>query len=71
MGYTGYNEYSYEGPVEEFGKCVTRHWSGTTYAPSEKKARSNLAHQYKMENNRLPSVPVKLPGKITVLTRKE
>ena len=71
MGYTGYNEYSYEGPVEVFGKIADHGWRGTTYAPSEKKARSNLAHQYKVETNRLPSTPVKLPGKIKVLERKE
>lgn len=71
MGYTGYNEYSYEGPVEVFGKCVAQHWSGTTYAPSEKKARSNLAYQYKKENNKTPGAQVKLPGKITVRKRKE
>jgi hypothetical protein len=71
MGYTGYDEYLYEGPVEVFGKVVARHWSGTTYAPSEKKARSNLAYRYKKDNDMIPGTRVTLPGKITVLKRKE
>lgn len=41
------NRYSYKGPVMEFEQCVSNNWEGTTYASSEKKARSNLAYQYK------------------------
>jgi hypothetical protein len=36
------NLYSYEGPVMEFDKCVAFIWKASTYAPSEKKARSNM-----------------------------
>ena len=42
------NRYSYKGPVMEFEQCVSNNWEGTTYATSEKKARSNLAYQYIM-----------------------
>lgn len=58
--------YSYDGPVEEFGICVARRWTGSTYAVSENKARSNLAYQYKKQNNKIPATKVTLPGKIKV-----
>ena len=38
-----YAEYSYNGPVMEFDKVIANNWTGTTYASSEKRARSNLA----------------------------
>nr|DAH20435.1 MAG TPA: hypothetical protein [Bacteriophage sp.] len=40
---------------------------GSTYAPSERKARSNLAYQFKRDNNRLPNTKISLPGKIVKL----
>ena len=36
------NRYVYDGPVMEFDTCVTRRWKASTYAVSEKKAKSNL-----------------------------
>lgn len=71
MGYTQNYEYHYDGPVEEFGKCIASRWTGTTYAPSEKKALSNLAYQFKQEYDRTPSAKITLPGKLVNLTRKE
>lgn len=59
------NKYVYEGPVEEFGKCTTRNWFATTYAPSEAKARSNFMYQYKKQYNRASNVKITLPGVIT------
>lgn len=59
-----YRKYSYDGPVEEFGKCVTRRWVGTTSAVSEAKARCNLIYQYKKEFGRIPATKITLPGKI-------
>lgn len=41
------NQYMYDGPVMNFGTCISDRWHGTTYAVSEKKARSNLAYQFK------------------------
>jgi len=57
------NFYSYNGPVMEFDRCVADRWSGRTYAVSEKKARSNLAYQFKKQYNRAKSCKVTLPGK--------
>jgi hypothetical protein len=56
--------YSYNGPVEEFGRCVAHKWSATTYAPSEKKARSNLTYQFKKQFNKTPGTKITLPGEI-------
>lgn len=58
------NKYSYSGPVMEFNNCVCSNWEGSTYAESEKKARSNLAYQYKKSNNRIVGSRITLPGKI-------
>lgn len=60
------NQYTYEGPVMEFGTCLVDRWTGSTYAISEKKARSNLAYQFKMKNNRISGARITLPGKIRV-----
>lgn len=58
-------KYFYDGPVTVFGKCVGN-WRGETIAPSESKARSNLAYQFKKQNNRVASAVVELPGKLIV-----
>lgn len=57
-------EYTYSGPVLEFGRCISNNWNGTTIAPSEKKARSNLAYQFKKQFNRTANCKIELPGKI-------
>ena len=59
-----YHKYTYDGPVEEFGKCVAVRWSASTLAPSEAKARSNFAYQYKQEYGKAPYAKITLPGKI-------
>lgn len=64
-------EYSYDGPVERFGKCIAHRWTASTYAPSARKARSNLEYRFKKENNLIPATKVTLPGKITMVNRKE
>lgn len=60
------NLYLYEGPVMEFDRCIASKWKGQTRATSEKKARSNLAYQYKKNNNRVANTKITLPGKIIV-----
>lgn len=60
------NRYMYDGPVMEFETCIANHWQGSTYAASEKKARSNLAYQFKKKNNRIAGAKITLPGKIVV-----
>lgn len=59
--------YSYEGPVMEFDTCVNNKWTGSTYAPSESKARSNLTYQYKRQKNKSPSTKIHLTGKIILV----
>lgn len=58
------NEYTYSGPVLEFGRVICQNWSGTTTAPSEKKARNNLAYRFKKQYNKTPDCKIELPGKI-------
>ena len=58
--------YSYDGPVLEFDRIVTNRWKGQTYAPSEAKARTNLAYQFKRDNGKVPRTKITLPGKIVV-----
>lgn len=62
-----YFRYSYDGPVMEFDMVTINHWKASTLAPSEKKARSNLAYQYKKQYKKSPGSSVKLPGKIVCL----
>lgn len=64
MGYPGDHKYTYRGPVKEFGKVIATDWSASTSAPSEKKARSNLAYQFKKQYNRCPSANITLPGAV-------
>lgn len=56
--------YSYNGPVMEFDRVIDRSWKGETYAASEKKAKSNLAYQYKSSHGKLPRTRITLPGKV-------
>lgn len=59
--------YTYSGPVTEYGKCIANNWEGETYAPSEKKAISNLKYQFKKKNNRFAYASnIGLPGKLIV-----
>lgn len=64
-------QYSYDGPVMEFETCVANRWKASTYAVSEKKARSNLAYQYKKKNNKVPNSKITLPGPLVLVQRKE
>ena len=65
------NLYSYDGPVKEFNTCVSENWKATTYAISEKKARSNLAYRFKKEHGLIARSRVSLPGKIVMVERKD
>ena len=60
----GWQKYSYEGPVLYFDRAVIHRWKGETIAPSEKKARSNLAYQAKKQLNLIASSNIKLPGTV-------
>lgn len=63
--------YHYNGPVLEFDKIVANHWSASTRAESEKKARSNLAYQFKMENGKMPRSMITIPGKLNIVEGDE
>lgn len=65
------NRYCYKGPVMEFEQCVSNNWEGTTYAASEKKARSNLAYQYKRQYNKISATRITLPGKLVEVWKGE
>ena len=56
--------YSYSGAVYYFDTLIFRNWEGTTYAVSEKKARNNLAYQFKTKNGYVGSVRITLPDKV-------
>ena len=58
------NKYSYDGVVKEFDTIISNRWRGSTYATSEKKARSNLLHRYQTEHGQSPDSKVTLPGKL-------
>ena len=64
MKYPGYKTYTYDGPVLEFGKLISTRWSASTYAPSERKARSNLIYQFKQKYGKTVITKIELPGKI-------
>lgn len=62
--YEPYHKYIYDGPVLEFDRIVAEHWKGETMAPSEKKARNNLAFQFKKQHNKVARSKITLPGKV-------
>lgn len=62
--YQEYHKYVYNGPVLEFDRVVANQWKGETMAPSKAKAKSNLAYQFKKQNNRIPGTRITLPGDI-------
>lgn len=61
--------YQYCGPVESLGHLISEKWAGVTLAISEKKARNNLAFQFKKEMGFTPSVRIVLPGAVTEVPR--
>lgn len=65
------NQYMYDGPVMEFETCIASRWRGSTYAVSENKARSNLAYQFKKNNNRISGARITLPGKVKMVNGYE
>lgn len=57
-----YSKWTYDGPVLEFDRVIMERWYGSTYAVSEKKARSNLTYQCKKQINKNPATRITLPG---------
>ena len=62
-----YHKYLYDGPVMEFDRCIDNHWKGETMAPTETKARTNLAYQFKKTHGKISATKISLPGKITMV----
>ena len=60
-------QYTYDGPVMEFERCISHRWTGSTMAVSEGKARSNLIYQFKKQNKKIPSSKITLPGKLILV----
>ena len=59
--------YRYQGPVMSYDKCVQENWEGETIAVSERKARNNLAYQWKKRNGYAPSFKVRLPEALIIV----
>lgn len=57
-------EFKYSGPVIQFDICIERDWKTTTWAPTKKKALSNLTYRYKRDHDMVPSTKIELPGKL-------
>lgn len=55
-------KYEYSGPVMLFDKCIAYIKSAETTAPSEAKARSNIAYRWKKENGYGPQTKITLQG---------
>ena len=62
MGY----KYQYDGPVMVFG-TYRGTFKGETFAPSDVRAKSNLAYQAKMAMKIAPNAKVELPGELKIL----
>lgn len=71
MGNQTNHLYVYNGPVMMFDTVLVYNWSASTFASSEKKARSNLAFQYKRQTNRSATANIRLPGTIERADREE
>lgn len=63
--------YSYDGPVLEFDRIIANHWKASTRADSEKKARCNLAYQFKQQYGRVPRSRITIPGKLVIINGKD
>lgn len=58
------DKYVYSGPVFVFDNCVMERFEAETMATTEKKARSNIAFQFKKRYGYTGSKSVSLPGKL-------
>ena len=55
-------KYEYSGPVMLFDKCIAYIKNAETIAPSEAKARSNIAYRWKKENGYGPNKKITHQG---------
>ena len=61
------HRYLYEGQVKEFDQIINPKWTGMTIAATEKKAKSNLAYQFKLETHKTANSKIILPGKLEII----
>ena len=59
-------KYEYSGAVMLFDKCIAYIKSAETIAPSEAKARSNIAFRWKKQHGYGPNQRITLPGPLVV-----
>ena len=59
--------YVYDGPVLEFNRVICSNWKSNTKAPTEAKAKSNFAYQFKQSHNKEQRCKITLPGKIKLI----
>lgn len=59
-------QYNYDGPVLRFDTTLSNRWKASTIAPTEARAKSNLAYRYKKENGLMPNTKIMLPGKMSL-----
>ena len=57
-------KYEFVGAVMYFDKCVAYIKSAETIAPSEAKARANIAYRWKKENGYGPTAKITLQGQM-------
>lgn len=57
-------KYTYAGPVERYGKCVSVHWEASTFAANPEAARRNLQFRFNTEGGFLAYLPVTFPAEI-------
>ena len=60
-------KYFYDGPVLMFSTCIHKRWIAETTAPSEAKAKANLAFRFKKEYDKSADSKITLPGKLRVV----
>lgn len=60
-------KYRYSGPVVQFKSCICNRWTGETIAPNARRAKSNLAYQFKKETGREKTASISLPGLLEIV----
>lgn len=57
-------KYTYKGAVYAYDKLVEHYWESSTWARSERKAVSNLKHQYRKFAGMINRIPITFQGKV-------
>ena len=57
--------FEYKGAVMHFDQVMKFNWNGKTIATSDKQAKNNLKHQYRMKHGLQENSQISLPGKMS------